>query len=197
MLHTEDDLDQPKVESARDFVAARNPDVTVETHKTRLGPGNVEDLVDEYDLVVDGSDNFNTRFLVNDACTLAGVPFSHGAVFRFEGQVTTFGGNSPCYRCLFSEAPPEGAVPDCTTAGVLGALPGTVGTIQVTEAIKLVLNHGETLAGRLLAYDAERLSFDEISIDPDPNCPVCGEDGIDSIAEEIYTERYGIETATR
>ncbi|AWB27541.1 HesA/MoeB/ThiF family protein [Halococcoides cellulosivorans] len=194
VIHTEADLDRPKVESARAFVAARAPEVTVETHETRLDRDAVAALVAEYDLVVDGSDNFATRFLLNDACTLADTPVSHGAVYRFEGQVTTVDGGAPCYRCLFEEAPPADAVPDCATAGVLGVLPGTIGTIQATEAIKLLLDYGESLAGRMIAYDAERLSFDEIPFAPNPDCPVCGADAVDSLDEISYTDRYGIET---
>jgi len=141
-------------------------------------------------VVVDGSDNFATRYLVNDACTLAGVPFSHGAIFRFEGQVTTFDADGPrdgpCYRCLFPESPPPGTVPDCATAGVLGILPGTVGCIQATEVVKLLLDLGETLESRLLAYDAGDMAFDEIPIQQRPDCPVCGEGGVESVREVSY-----------
>ncbi len=192
ILHTEADLGRPKVESACEFVTARNPDIAVETHETRLAPKNVRDLIAAYDIVVDGSDNFRTRFLVNDACTIAGIPYSHGAVFRFEGQVTTFAEGSPCYRCLFREAPPDGTVPDCATAGVLGVLPGTIGTIQATEAVKLLLGHGTPLNGRLLAYDAERMRVDEVQLEPDPECPVCGDDGINSIDAVTYEGRCAV-----
>jgi adenylyltransferase/sulfurtransferase len=190
VLHADADVGHPKVESAEAFIAALNPDVAVETHEIRVGPGNVASLIEGYDVVVDASDNFRTRFLLNDACTLAGVPFSHGSVYRFEGQVTTFTGEGPCYRCLFPEAPPPGTVPDCSTAGVLGVLPGVVGTLQATEAIKQVLGAGDSLSGRLLVYDALGLSFEEVAVRPDTDCPVCGEEPrIDAVDEAEYGER--------
>jgi len=178
----------PELDSAREFIADLNPDVYVETHETRLTAENVGSFLAEYDLVVDGSDNFPTRYLVNDACTLAGVPFCHGAILRFEGQVTTFAAadGGPCYRCLFPEAPEPGTVPDCATAGVLGVLPGTVGCIQATEAVKLALGYGETLDGRMVFYDAAAMSFEEIPVDPRPDCPVCGEDGIQAVHDVAY-----------
>jgi molybdopterin/thiamine biosynthesis adenylyltransferase len=189
VIHGEADIGRPKVQSAADFVARQNPDVTVEPHQTRVTEENIESLIADYDVVVDGSDNFPTRYLVNDACTLAGVPFSHGAILRFEGQVTTFEAKGgPCYRCLFPEAPPAGTVPDCATAGVLGVLPGTIGCIQATEAVKLVLDYGETLDGRMIFYDAEDMTFETIAIEKRPDCPVCGENPIDSIREVEYEE---------
>jgi len=193
-IHGTDDVGRQKVESAADFVESRNPDVDVQSHDLRVGPENVTDLVSGYDFVVDGTDNFRTRFLVNDACTLAGVPFSHGAIFRFEGQVTTFAGDGgPCYRCLFPEAPPEGTVPDCSTAGVLGVLPGTVGSIQATEAVKWVLGEGELLDGRLLFYDASAMDFESVPVAQRPGCPVCGDDpAIDSVQDVEYTEGCAI-----
>jgi molybdopterin/thiamine biosynthesis adenylyltransferase len=187
VIHGDDDVGRSKVESAREFVARQNPDVTVEPHETRLTADNVEDFLADYDLVVDGSDNFPTRYLVNDACTLAGVPFAHGAILRFEGQVTTFEADGgPCYRCLFPEAPEPGTVPDCATAGVLGVLPGTVGCIQATEAVKLLLDYGETLDGRMIFYDAADMTFEEVPIEPRPGCPVCGEGGIESVHDVEY-----------
>lgn len=186
VIHGDDDIGRKKVESAADFVARLNPDITVEIHDCRVGPENVENLVADYDFVVDGSDNFRTRYLVNDACTLAGIPFSHGAIYRFEGQVTTFTRGSPCYRCLFPEAPPEGTVPDCATTGVLGVLPGVVGSIQATETVKHLMGVGESLDGRLLFYDAMDMSFEELPIEANPDCPVCGEAGIDSVGEVEY-----------
>ncbi|WP_226012092.1 SAMP-activating enzyme E1 [Halomicrobium salinisoli] len=193
VIHGDDDVGRPKVDSAREFVAQLNPDVTVETHETRLDADNVDDLIADYDVVVDASDNFATRFLVSDACTLAGVPFSHGAIYRFEGQVTTFSGEGPCYRCLFPEAPPEGAVPDCATAGVLGVLPGTIGNIQATEVVKLILGEGETLEGRLLVYDASRMSFEEVPVAPRSDCPVCGDEpAIEAVAEASYEGRCSL-----
>ena len=188
VIHSTEDVDRPKVESAADFVTQQNPDISVETHETRVTKTNVEELVSEYDIVVDGSDNFQTRYLVNDACTLTGTPFTHGAILRFEGQVTTFAArdDSPCYRCIFPEAPPAGTVPDCATAGVLGVLPGTIGCIQATETVKLALPYGETLDGRLILYDAADMSFDEVTISRNPDCPVCGENPIDSVQEVEY-----------
>ena len=194
VIHAEADVGRPKVESARGFIERQNPDVTVRTHETRVDSETIESLLAEYDIVVDGSDNFPTRYLVNDACTLAGVPFAHGAILRFEGQVTTFEANDggPCYRCLFPEAPEPGTVPNCATAGVLGVLPGTVGCIQATEAMKLCLDYGETLDGRMVFYDAEDMTFQEISIEPRPDCPVCGEGGIGSIHDVEYGDRCAI-----
>ncbi|MFB6106013.1 MAG: ThiF family adenylyltransferase [Halobacteriaceae archaeon] len=177
VLHGEADVGRPKTESARAFVADLNPGVTVETHD-RVTPANAADIVPEYDVVVDASDNIPTRYLVNDACTIAGVPLVYGAVYRFEGQAATFlpRPESPCYRCLFPEAPPADAVPDCATAGVLGAVPGVVGTVQASEALKLRLDVGDPLDGRLLAVDVAAMSFDEVPVRPDPDCPVCGDD---------------------
>jgi adenylyltransferase/sulfurtransferase len=194
VVHRDADVGRPKVESAKEFLNAQNPDVTAETYQERLGESNVERLLNEYDVVVDCSDNFATRYLVNDACTLAGVPFSHGAILRFEGQMTTFEANEggPCYRCLFPSAPEPGTVPDCATAGVLGVLPGTVGTVQATESIKLLLGHGETLDGRFLVYDAKDMTFEEIPVQPRPDCPVCQEGGIDSIHDVSYESTCGI-----
>ena len=188
VVHGDDDVSRPKVESAREFVAAQNPDVTVETHETRVTADSIEGLLERYDLVVDASDNFATRYLVNDACTLAGVPFAHGAILRFEGQITTFEANDggPCYRCLFPQAPEPGTVPDCATAGVLGVLPGTVGCIQATEAVKLVLGYGETLDGRMLFYDAADMTFEEIPVEPRPDCPVCQAGSVESVHEVDY-----------
>ena len=195
IVHADADVGVPKVESAREYVTRLNPDVTVEPHETRVTSENVESLIAEYDIVVDGSDNFPTRYLVNDACTLAGVPFTHGAILRFEGQVTTFeGGDGPCYRCLFPEAPDPGTVPNCAEVGVLGVLPGVVGSIQATETLKLAVDHGETLDGRLLFYDANDTSFDEVPIRRRADCPVCG-DGIDSVHEVRYADSCAIQSA--
>ena len=186
IIHGNDDVGRPKVDSAREFIEQLNPDTTIETYETRVTKENVESLIEGYDVVVDASDNFPTRFLLNDACILAGIPLSHGAVYQFEGQATTITGK-PCYRCLFPEAPPEGAVPDCATAGVLGILPGTIGAIQATEVIKLILGMGETLSGRLLAYDARDMTTEFVPIAPNPECPVCGEKpAIQSVAEGEY-----------
>jgi adenylyltransferase/sulfurtransferase len=194
VIHGNDDVGRPKVESAADFVAALNPDIDVETHEVRVEPDNVEGLIADYDFVVDATDNFRTRYLVNDVCTLSGTPFSHGAIYKFEGQVTTFTTDGPCYRCLFPEAPPQGMVPDCASTGVLGVLPGTVGGIQATETVKYLLgagellDNGELLDGRMVFYDAMDMSFEEVEFRQNPDCPVCGDDPIDSVAEVEYAE---------
>ena len=187
VIHGVDDVGRPKVDSAAEAVAALNPDVEVERHETQVTAGNVEALVADHDVVVDCSDNFPTRFLLNDACVLADTPLVHGAVYQFEGQATTIDGGRPCYRCLFPEAPPEGAVPDCATAGVLGVLPGTIGTIQATEVLKLLLDVGEPLTGRLLVYDARDLTAETVPIRPNPDCPVCGDAPvIDAVEDGAY-----------
>jgi len=188
VIHGTDDVGRPKVDSAEEFVAGLDPDVTVHGRQTEVGPENVETLVEAYDFVVDGTDNVRTRFLINDACTLGGVPFSHGAISRFEGHVTTFlPGDGPCYRCLFPRAPPAGTVPDCAATGVLGVLPGTVGTLQATETVKWIVGAGESLDGRMVVYDATSLAFDEVRIRPAPDCPACGDDpAIDSVDDVDY-----------
>jgi molybdopterin/thiamine biosynthesis adenylyltransferase len=193
VIHGTDDVDRPKVDSAAEFVATLNPDIDVTTHETRVTAENVMNLVEGHDVVVDASDNFPTRFLLNDACVLADTPLSHGAVYRFEGQVTTFTGGQPCYRCLFPEAPPEGAVPDCATAGVLGVVPGTVGAMQATEVIKLLTGEGETLDGRLFVYEARDLETHTVPIAPAPDCPVCGVDAtIQAIDDGEYAGRCSV-----
>ena len=195
VVHGNDDVGRKKVDSAAEFVSDLNPDVEVEKRDLRVDPDNVEGLIEGYDFVVDGTDNFRTRYLVNDACTLAGIPFSHGSIFQFEGQITTFGGgdDSPCYRCMFPEAPPAGMVPNCATAGVLGVLPGTVGCIQATEAIKFVLEAGDLLDGRMVFYDALEMEFDAVEIRKKDDCPVCGDDpAIDSVHDVEYTASCSI-----
>ncbi|SDJ96524.1 adenylyltransferase and sulfurtransferase [Halovenus aranensis] len=188
VIHGTDDVGRPKVDSAAAFLDALNPDIDVTPREMRVTSENVVSLVEGHDLVVDASDNFPTRFLLNDACVLADIPLSHGAVYRFEGQVTTFRGGQPCYRCIFPEAPPDGAVPDCATAGVLGVLPGTVGAIQATEVVKLLLDQGETLDGRLLVYDGESLETETVPVAPAPDCPVCGENPrIESVEDAEYS----------
>ncbi|MFB6217896.1 MAG: ThiF family adenylyltransferase [Halobacteriaceae archaeon] len=196
IIHGTDDVGRPKVDSAAEFVADLNPDIDVERHEVRVEPDNIEALIAGYDFVVDGTDNFRTRYLVNDACTLAGIPFSHGSIFRFEGQVTTFAGNedSPCYRCMFPEAPPAGMVPNCATAGVLGVLPGTVGCIQATETVKHVLGTGELLDGKMVFYDAFNMEFDTVEITKKEDCPVCGSDpAIGSVHDVEYTASCAID----
>ena len=196
VIHGDDDVGRKKVDSAAEFVADLNPDVDVERHDRRVTPDNIEALIDGYDFVVDGTDNFETRYLVNDACTLAGIPFSHGSIFRFEGQVTTFAGDddSPCYRCLFPEAPPAGMVPNCATAGVLGVLPGTVGCLQATETVKHIMGKGESLDGSMLFFDALDMEFDKVEIPKQDDCPVCGDDpAIESVHDVEYTASCAID----
>jgi adenylyltransferase/sulfurtransferase len=175
ILHATADTGRPKVESAKDRLRAINPNVSVEMHHARLTSANALAILERYDVVVDGADNFPTRYLVNDACVLLGKPNAFGAIFRFEGQASVFGAkNGPCYRCVYPEPPPPGLVPSCAEAGVFGILPGVIGTIQATETIKLILGVGETLVGRLLVYDAMRMAFRELKVPKDPDCPVCG-----------------------
>lgn len=177
VIHRETDLGTPKAESAARYVAERNPDVDVTARSEPVGPDDAQALVEAHDVVVDCSDNFPTRFLLNDACVLAGTPLVHGAVYRFEGQALTRPDESaPCYRCLFSEAPPPGTVPNCAEAGVLGALPGLIGALQAIETVKILIDVGETLAGRLLVFDALGPSFEEVPVRSDPDCPACGTD---------------------
>jgi len=176
VLHNMDRVGDRKVDSAKKTLTALNPDVAVETFDVRLGADNVLDVFDGYHLIVDGTDNFPTRYLVNDASLLKGIPVVHGSIFRFEGQVTVFDPyNGPCYRCLIPEPPPAELAPSCAEAGVLGVLPGIVGSIQAIEAIKMLLGLGDPLVGRLLAYDALEESFRTFKVRRDPECPACGE----------------------
>jgi len=189
VLHTTERIGQPKVESARQTLTALNPDVNVVLHPTRLSKENVLELVGQYDIVLDGSDNFATRYLINDACVLLGKPNVHGSIFRFEGQASTFvAGQGPCYRCLFREPPPPDLAPNCAEAGVLGVLPGVIGMIQATEVIKLIVGIGEPLIGRLLTYDALGATFRELKLHRDPDCPMCGPNAPTSLEEIDYTE---------
>ena len=187
VIHTDSDVGTPKVDSAEAFITDLNPDVNVETYQTRLSKSNAKDIIADYDLVVDASDNFPTRYLVNDVCRLAGIPVAHGAIYKFEGQVTTLVPEGPCYRCLFPEAPEPGTVPDCATTGVLGVLPGTVGCLQATEAMKLILDSGEPLVGTMCCYDAMDLSFERVPYRSRGDCPVCGDDPIESIESVEYS----------
>ena len=175
ILFTTEDVGRSKLASARTRLVAMNPGVRVETHETALTASNARELVASYDVVLDGTANFPTRYLVNDACVMVGRPNAYGSIFRFEGQASVFATkDGPCYRCLHPEPPPPGLVPSCAEAGVLGVLPGVIGTIQATEAIKLILGIGEPLIGRFLIYDALRMRFREIKLRKDPDCPVCG-----------------------
>ncbi|HTO96783.1 MAG TPA: molybdopterin-synthase adenylyltransferase MoeB [Myxococcales bacterium] len=189
ILHTTDRVGMPKTESARKTLQALNPDVAVDEHRLRLQRDNALELFARYDLVVDGSDNFGTRYLVNDACVLLQKPNVHGSIFRFDGQATTFvpGGGRPCYRCLFPEPPPPELAPSCQEAGVLGVLPGIIGLVQAVEAVKLLLGRGEPLVGRLLLYDALEQKFREVKYARDPGCPACGDDPMRELLPE-YTE---------
>jgi molybdopterin/thiamine biosynthesis adenylyltransferase/rhodanese-related sulfurtransferase/molybdopterin converting factor small subunit len=176
VLHGTPDVGRPKLESARARIAALNPDIRVDLHETRLTSQNALQLFEPYDVILDGTDNFPTRYLVNDACVILGKPNAYGSIFRFEGQASVFGApDGPCYRCLYPEPPPPGLVPSCAEGGVLGVLPGVIGTIQATETIKLILGVGEPLIGRFLLYDALAMRFRELKLRKDPTCPVCGD----------------------
>src|SRR5687768_10196127 len=176
ILHGTPDVNRPKLKSAADRLNALNPEVRIETHETTLSSKNALELLKDYDVVLDGTDNFPTRYLVNDACVLLGKPNAYGSIFRFEGQASVFATKGgPCYRCLYPEPPPPGLVPSCAEGGVLGVLPGVIGTIQATETIKLILGAGSTLVGRLLLYDAWGLRFRELKLRRDAACPVCGD----------------------
>jgi adenylyltransferase/sulfurtransferase len=176
LLHGTGDVGRPKLESAIDRLHAINPHVNVEPHHTALTSANALDLLRDYDVVLDGTDNFPTRYLVNDACVLLRKPNAFGSIFRFEGQASVFGvEGGPCYRCLYPEPPPPGLVPSCAEAGVLGVLPGIIGTIQATETLKLLLGIGQPLIGRFLVFEALRMRFRELTLRRDPECPVCGD----------------------
>lgn len=175
VAHGTSDVGRPKLDSMRDRLADLNPHVAIEPHAVRLDRDNALAILGRYDVVLDGTDNFATRYLVNDACVLLGKPNVYGSILRFEGQASVFdAARGPCYRCLFPAPPPPGVVPSCAEAGVLGVLPGVIGAIQATEAIKLLLGEGETLLGRLLLYDAWTLRFRELELRKDPECPLCG-----------------------
>ena len=178
IVHSTEVLGEPKVQSAKRTVEALNPDVEVVAYKERLTSENIERiLADGWEVVVDGADNFPTRYLVNDASVWHGIPVVHGSIYRFEGQVTVFKpGDGPCYRCLFPSPPPPELAPSCTEGGVLGVLPGIIGSLQTNEALKLALGIGEPLIGRLLLYDALAEEFNEVTIRRDPDCPVCGDE---------------------
>ena len=175
IIHGTPDVGRSKLASAKDRLLAINPHVQVDTYETALSSENAFDLFGPYDVILDGTDNFPTRYLTNDACVLLGKPNAYGSIFRFEGQASVFAAkNGPCYRCLYPEPPPPGLVPSCAEGGVLGVLPGVIGVIQATEAIKLITGIGEPLVGRFLIYDALRMRFRELKLKKDPDCPVCG-----------------------
>ena len=186
ILHNTDRIGERKVDSAKKTLTLINPDVNVVTYDVRLGADNILDIIDGYDVIVDGTDNFPTRYLVNDASLLKRIPVIHGSIFRFEGQATVFNPyEGPCYRCLLPEPPPAELAPSCSEAGVLGVLPGIIGSLQAIEAIKVILGIGDTLQGRLLAYDALEQSFRTFKVRRDPACPACGPD-----AGEIVIAEY-------
>ncbi|MBI4436285.1 MAG: molybdopterin-synthase adenylyltransferase MoeB [Candidatus Omnitrophica bacterium] len=176
ILHVTKDVGRPKVESAKERITQLNPDVKVITHSEKLTSQNTLPLVRQYDILVDGSDNFPTRYLMNDAAVLTGRPLVHGGIFRFDGQLfTILPRKGPCYRCLFAEPPPPGLVPSCQEAGILGAVAGTIGVMQATEVLKLILGIGDLLTDRLLIFNALRNGFREVKIRRDLNCPACGD----------------------
>ena len=175
ILHQDRDIGRPKIESAKETLLAYNPDVNVETHDERLTSENAMRIVANYDIVVNGADNFPARYLVNDVAHLSGKPLVDGAILMFDGQATTYIPGHGCYRCLYPTPPPPGEVPSCAEAGVVGALPGLVGTIQALETIRLILGIGETLSGRLLLIDALDMEFRTVNIRRDPACPLCGD----------------------
>ncbi len=190
IAHSVTTIGMPKVESAKRTFQALNPDVNIVDLKQRLSKDDILGLIRDYDIVIDGSDNFPTRYLVNDACVMAKKPLVSGAILRFEGQVTTIvPGEGPCYRCLFEEPPPPGLVPSCQEAGVLGVLPGVIGGLQATEVLKLILGKGELLKGELLIYNALKTTFRKVKIPKNPSCPVCGDNP--TITELIdYNQGY-------
>jgi adenylyltransferase/sulfurtransferase len=172
---TTQDVGKRKIEAARDRLQGLNPEIQIDTHEVKLTSENALDILRDYDIIVDGTDNFPTRYLVNDACVLLGKPNVYGSIFRFEGQATVFAlDDGPCYRCLYPEPPPPGLVPSCAEGGVLGVLPGIVGSIQANETIKLIIGRGESLKGRLLIFDALKMKFRELRLRKNPDCPICG-----------------------
>ncbi len=176
VIHHTPDVGKPKVVSAREKMEAINPDVKVTTYQEWVHAENILDIIRDYDFVIDGTDNFAAKFLINDACVMAGKPYSHGGILHFIGQTMTVKpGESPCYRCIFPAPPPRDSIPTCSQAGVIGVLPGVIGSIQATEAVKFLIGVGELLTGRLLIYDAEGMEFRNVSMKRNPRCPLCGE----------------------
>jgi sulfur-carrier protein adenylyltransferase/sulfurtransferase len=196
ILHSTRDVGRSKLQSARDRLSALNPALNIRTHETALTSANALEIFRDYDVIVDGADNFPTRYLVNDACVFLRKPNAYGSIFRFEGQASVFATvGGPCYRCLYPEPPPPGLVPSCAEGGVLGVLPGVIGTIQATEAIKLIIGAGKPLIGRLMLYDALAMRFRELKLQHDPECPVCGDHPtVTSLID--YEQFCGIRPAT-
>ncbi|HEY5050183.1 MAG TPA: ThiF family adenylyltransferase, partial [Acidothermaceae bacterium] len=189
IIHGQSDIGRSKAQSARDSIHEINPLVKVVLHEERLENENVFEIFSQYDLIVDGTDNFATRYLVNDACVLLGKPYVWGSIYRFDGQASVFWAkNGPCYRCLYPEPPPPGMVPSCAEGGVLGVLCASIGSIQATEAIKLLTGVGESLIGRLMIYDALEMSYRTVKIRKDPECPICGKNP--TITELIDYETF-------
>jgi sulfur-carrier protein adenylyltransferase/sulfurtransferase len=189
IIHGQSDIGRPKAESARDAVLEVNPHTNVVVHETRLDSDNVMDIFSQYDLIVDGTDNFATRYLVNDACVLLGKPYVWGSIYRFDGQASVFWAeHGPCYRCLYPEPPPPGMVPSCAEGGVLGVLCASIGSIQVNEAIKLLTGIGEPLVGRLMVYDALEMAYRSVKVRKDPECAVCGKNP--TVTELIDYEEF-------
>jgi sulfur-carrier protein adenylyltransferase/sulfurtransferase len=186
VIHNYETVGQLKAESARDFIAKLNRDVKVNVHAVRLDASNVHDIIKDYDVIVDGSDNFETRYFINDAAVELRKPVVHGSIFRFEGMLSTFVPfEGPCYRCLYPEAPPPELAPSCSEAGVLGVLPGIIGSLEANEALKLIVGYGEPLVGRLLTFDAQGTRFGEVKVRRDPKCPACGEPEVQEQAERV------------
>lgn len=176
IIHFTGDVGIAKVDSAREKIKQLNPDVKVKTHRKMLTSGNIKDVIADYDFIIDGTDNFPAKFLINDACVLAGKPYSHAGILRFNGQtITVLPGKSACYRCLFKEPPPPGAVPTCSQAGVIGAMAGIIGTMQALEAIKYLLGLEDLLTDRLLVFEGLAMKFREVSVGRNMKCPICGE----------------------
>ena len=176
VIHFTPDVGKPKVLSAKEKMLAINPELNVITYQTWVTADNIAEMIKDYDFVIDGTDNFAAKFLINDACVLGGKPYSHGGILQFDGQTMTITpGESACYRCIFPEPPPKDAIPSCSQAGVIGVLPGVLGTLQATEAIKYLLGKGDLLSSRLLTYSALRMRFREIPVKKNPKCPICGE----------------------
>ena len=189
ILHSTKDVGHPKVQSAKETLEALNPDIEVVPYTERLNSENIIDIIKDYDVILDGSDNFPTRYLVNDACVMLGKPLSHGSIFRFDGQAPTIlPGQGPCYRCLYESPPPPDLVPSCQEAGVLGIIAGIIGVVQATEVIKLRLEKGELLNGKLLLYDSLNMDFKKLKIQRNPACPMCGENP--TIKELIDYEEF-------
>lgn len=195
IVHFMKDIGKQKTESAKEKLESINPDVEITTYPIRLTSGNIMDVIKEYDIIVDGSDNFPTRYLVNDACVMSNKPFSHAGILRFDGQATTIiPGQGPCYRCLFPEPPPPGMVPSCQEAGILGVVAGILGMVQATEVLKYILGKGELLIGKLLVFNTLEMSFRKLNIQRNFSCQVCGDNP--TITELIDYEQFcGLRTS--